>query len=112
MKRRRILAGASALLIGTALLAGCNGGGGSKGTGTYGGVDIAKLEKTDIQLVAHYDVGLNNEKSAIGKTVKWWKENVGGNVSLNVVSADIYPTKIMGMISANNSPDLALIRKL
>lgn len=45
MKRRRILAGASALLIGTALLAGCNGGGGSKGTGTYGGVDIAKLEK-------------------------------------------------------------------
>lgn len=109
MKRRRILAGASALLIGTALLAGCNGGGGSKGTGTYGGVDIAKLEKTDIQLVAHYDVGLNNEKSAIGKTVKWWKENVGGNVSLNVVSADIYPTKIMGMISANNSPDLVAV---
>ena len=109
MKRRRILAGASALLIGTALLAGCDGGGGSKGTGTYGGVDIAKLEKTDIQLVAHYDVGLDNEKSAIGKTVKWWKENVGGNVSLNVVSADIYPTKIMGMISANNSPDLVAV---
>ena len=94
----------------TGLLSGCTTGAGkNKAKGIYGGVDISKLKNTDITFVSHFDPGSKSDKNAFGKTVKWWQENTGGKVNLKIISAEIYPTKLMAMIGAGNAPEIIMV---
>ena len=78
-------------------------------SGEYAGVDLGQLSSRDLHLVAHYDVGTDPEKSIVGKATKWWEETIGGKVTFDVISADIYPTKLMAMVSAENAADMAVV---
>ncbi len=114
MKRQfRTRAGAAAaavlLIASLALGTSCGTGGGNKGKGTYGGVDLATLKSADLTMVSHFDPGITREATSLGSAAKWWKDNTGGTVNLKVIAADIYPTKIMAMIGAGTPPDIVMV---
>jgi len=108
LRRTVSMALSATIVLSAAALSGC-GQSKPKATGILGGVDLATLETTDIRLVAHYDVGMEDKKHLVGSAAKWWKDNVGGEIKLEVIAAELYPTKLMAMVSANNSPDLAVV---
>ncbi len=88
---------------------GCNGDSGKpSGEGIYGGVDISKLESANINIVSHFDPGISRDTTSIGKAAKW-DENTSGKVDLNVIAADIYPTKLMAMIGSGSPADIIMV---
>ena len=111
ISRRITLVSVAAMLLSMmAVFAGCTDSATKNtATGVYGGVDVAKLENTDLTFVSHFDPGSKSEKNSFGKAVKWWKEKTGGKIDINIISADIYPTKLMAMIGAGKPADLIMV---
>ena len=60
-------------------------------------------------MISHFDPGSEDPNTAFGKTIQWWEKEVGGEFNLEVVAADIYPTKLMAKVSAKNAPDLVMV---
>ncbi|MHB1454532.1 MAG: ABC transporter substrate-binding protein [Saccharofermentanales bacterium] len=97
------------VMISSIFLSACKPDDGKTGTGVYGGVDISKLTTADLTMVSHFDPGITRDKTSLGVSAKWWKDNTGGTVNLKVIAADIYPTKIMAMIGAGTPPDIIMV---
>ena len=85
-------------------LSGCKSNGGDS-------ADISSLKGTSITMVSHFDPGVDADPAynPLAQTVDWWRDTVGGNFDLQVYAADIYPTKLLAMTAAGNSPEIVMV---
>lgn len=82
------------------VLTGCSVQSGGSGDGP------SKEIGGDITAVSFYDPWIESDQSATGMAAKKYQQEYGGKVSCTIYPYELYNTKIVQLIAADNSPDI------